>query len=754
MADYDAKVRVIADVETAQMQKLQIQVDKATHKVSVLAKELEELKNKKIPTTEYVELEKKLKAAQADLQRLNEQKKEYASLGFGEAELAGVNRQISDAKSKIEQIIASMQKMTAEGKAFTLGASQDEITEKARQLSLAQAEQRAAITRQQEAYEKMSKSAKKCFKVLHTDTKKSSGLFSQMASRLKGIALSLLVFNWITKGFNAMVSAMKEGFQNLAQYSDDYNDAMSELKSQAVQLKNGLAVAFEPVANVIIPYLAQMVSWLNTAAEAVAQFFAVLQGKNTYTRAKKQVIDYRKSLDAASKSAKRALASFDELNVISEQGSAGGSGEKTGPNPFEDVAIDDSAAKAFQAAVERARKLLDSLKKLMDDLKKGDFLAAGKDISDIISEFLDLLTDGINDIDWEAVGEDIGDLLKGIEWTQILKSAGNFFEALVDAAIDLWCGSFSTAPFETGLATALALISWGGLPGIEVCGASLGKAIAAAAVAAFVGYQIGEKIAETIDPESFNFYEEVKGSEGGIWGYLTSDLESSLDGLLALLMDYQNPASGLALGLVNAILGPFVALPLSMARCAKMAFEGIGLEWEDFSDWWENTGFADWFDEVKDGFSKDKWTFKGIKEGLSAAWQSAVDTVKEIWNAFAGSLNELLTWEVEPVEVFGKTIFEGTTIDLGKFPMLADGAVIQGGKPFAAILGDQRFGQTNIETPVQTMVDAFKQAFAEVGGAYGGQITVVAQLDGEVLFQETVRQNEIFRKSTGSSAYE
>ena len=64
-----------------------------------------------------------------------------------------------------------------------------------------------------------------------------------MATRLKGILLSLLIFNWITKGFNNMVNGMKKGFKNLVLYSEEYNKSISALKSANTQLQNSWAAA-------------------------------------------------------------------------------------------------------------------------------------------------------------------------------------------------------------------------------------------------------------------------------------------------------------------------------------------------------------------------------------------------------------------------------------------------------------------------------------------------------------------------------
>ena len=112
-----------------------------------------------------------------------------------------------------------------------------------------------------------------------------------------------------------------------------------------------------------------------------------------------------------------------------------------------------------------------------------------------------------------------------------------------------------------------------------------------------------------------------------------------------------------------------------------------------------------------------------------------------------------MSWTIDPVTIAGKTVFEGTTISLGKIPMLADGAVIRGGDPFMAVLGDQPRGVTNIETPLPTMVKAFKQAMAECGGMGGGEYTFIAQLNGKAIYEETVRLDRMQKKATGGSSF-
>lgn len=70
-------------------------------------------------------------------------------------------------------------------------------------------------------------------------------------------------------------------------------------------------------------------------------------------------------------------------------------------------------------------------------------------------------------------------------------------------------------------------------------------------------------------------------------------------------------------------------------------------------------------------------------------------------------------------------------------PALAQGAVIPPNREFLAVLGDQRSG-TNIETPLPTMIQAFKQALRESGMA-GGNQTVILEVDGREWGRATVK---------------
>ena len=70
-------------------------------------------------------------------------------------------------------------------------------------------------------------------------------------------------------------------------------------------------------------------------------------------------------------------------------------------------------------------------------------------------------------------------------------------------------------------------------------------------------------------------------------------------------------------------------------------------------------------------------------------------------------------------------------------PRLADGAVIKPNQRFLAELGDQTRG-INIETPLSTMLDAFRGALVESGYGSGGNITIPVYIGGELLDEVVV----------------
>ena len=136
-----------------------------------------------------------------------------------------------------------------------------------------------------------------------------------------------------------------------------------------------------------------------------------------------------------------------------------------------------------------------------------------------------------------------------------------------------------------------------------------------------------------------------------------------------------------------------------------------------------------------------KKVFKGIWNGIVMILESVVNLIIKGVNWLIGKLNSLLENSLlaKGLDLIGIEFRGIPQIPEVHIPRLAQGAVIPPNREFMAVLGDQKSG-TNIETPLATMVQAFKQALAESG--YGGSNEAVLVLDKEVLGKVVYRLNK------------
>lgn len=175
---------------------------------------------------------------------------------------------------------------------------------------------------------------------------KSSNNVSKSILKLSNMFKLML----IRMAMRAAIQGVKEGMQNLVQYSDRANQSMSGLMTNMTYLKNSFAAAFAPILSYVAPVLNTLINLLATAVGYINQFFSALGGGSTFVRAKKANEDYAASLkktggaaSAAGKEAKKALAPFDDLVQIQQQGadaSGGGGGGASPSDMFETVGID------------------------------------------------------------------------------------------------------------------------------------------------------------------------------------------------------------------------------------------------------------------------------------------------------------------------------------------------------------------------------------------------------------------------------
>ena len=159
-----------------------------------------------------------------------------------------------------------------------------------------------------------------------------------------------------------------------------------------------------------------------------------------------------------------------------------------------------------------------------------------------------------------------------------------------------------------------------------------------------------------------------------------------------------------------------------------------------FSSTWESikqifSGFIDFLFGVFTGDWSRAWDgvkeiFRGVWNGIIGLLEGAVNIIIKGVNWLISQLNKIHFEIPDWVPGIGGNSFgiNIPPVNEIEIPRLARGAVIPPNREFLAVLGDQKQG-TNIETPLPTMVQAFKQALSEMGMTR--ESTIVLEVDGQ-----------------------
>lgn len=198
-------------------------------------------------------------------------------------------------------------------------------------------------------------------------------LGSQFVNLAKSIG-RIALYRAVRSAIKNISSAAVEGVQNLARYSAAMNSSdaananrtMSEYASTLQQVKNSIGSAVMPVLTALLPLINTVASAFVTAVNAINMFFQALQGKGTFTKAKKNSVDYAKSLNKASGAAKelqKTLLGFDEINRLNDKNSGGGGGASgvDYSDMFEEAPVNEKVKKF----AEKTREIIEKINEFL-----------------------------------------------------------------------------------------------------------------------------------------------------------------------------------------------------------------------------------------------------------------------------------------------------------------------------------------------------------------------------------------------------
>lgn len=462
----------------------------------------------------------------------------------------------------------------------------------------------------------------------------------------------------------------------------------SEARESIAQLKGALLTLAQPLVSVVVPAFTMLVRVITAVINQISRLVALISGKSVKASANaaKSLNKETKALKGTGGAAKKAasdLAAFDEINQLSgDTADSAGGGGVSADDITPDFSYMDDIS--------------DRLKKIADAVL---LIAAGLALWKVAS----------------GLPGALGSILTKL--SGILIAVGGLI-LLWDGLSDAWNNGVNWKNLLESLAGVVALAG--------------GLAIAFGKVGAGIGLVVsGAALIITA------FKDIVTNG---------ANLQNTLMLISGIV------ATGLGFFFLTGSVIPLVIAGIASVVTAALALTGNLTEFaRNLKD---NIlgGIIQFIKGVFTGNWKSAW--EGVKKVFSGIWNSIVIIAESAINAVIKGLNWLIS-KINTIKftvpswvpgVGGKSIGGHlSSLSEVKLPRLATGAVIPPNKEFLAVLGDQKSG-TNIETPLATMVDAFKQAMAESGG---GTTTVVVQLDGKEIARSTVKNINNMTRAAG-----
>ena len=380
MAEYDGEIRIKTLIEngeaSSKLMQMESQFQKLARESDKFSKTLKDLASQKIPTEEYKAVQMQIEKDTASLDKLLARMDKFLETGGSSKSTTFKRMQydVEELTNSIKYAKGELAAMESSGTAFIDPTTTEEYSKVSEKLLDVQNKQEVLNQKMRETVsnEKSIGAGAKNIEKVGKAAKKSSGLISDMTKRIKQTVVSFAIFGAVMKVSQTISKAFTEGIQNMAKYSSEFNGKMSEMASATATLKNSIGALTAPIISALTPAIVTLCTWITNAINAMNRFIAVISGKSTWTKAKKQQVDYAASLDKTAGSAKKAagaLAAFDDLNVLQKNDSGSGSGGtgSGGSDLYEEVPTGKELSDKIQPFIDYLKKLKVSIKNGWDE---------------------------------------------------------------------------------------------------------------------------------------------------------------------------------------------------------------------------------------------------------------------------------------------------------------------------------------------------------------------------------------------------
>ena len=291
-------------------------------------------------------------------------------------------------------------------------------------------------------------------------------------------------------------------------------------------------------------------------------------------------------------------------------------------------------------------KIGDGINGFFKGFGKSGWKKLGKTISNTFRGFSTTITTALNTVDWEYVGQCIGDFISGIDFGKVTIDLAKLALSVGKAIAKAIKGSMDTAPIETSIIGIFAILKFTGL------GKTIFKTLAT---------KVMTKIAEAIGVESAGVGTIAKAAAKGIGKAITkvpsvigTFISSGAAATAASILASVAAAVGAAFAGWN--IGKLIGEAIMSDEQKKYAYKFKFKDLFTYSPEEWKQGLADWWVDVEDYWGKKtlkvKTKFEATKEKVAGWWSN----VKDWWGDKAVSVKSKLSTKANDLSKWWKNV--------------------------------------------------------------------------------------------------
>ena len=687
--------------------------------IADMQRKLEEMGGSRVQTPEYARLNAEIEKTEASIDRMIDKQEKMESLGVSQnsAQWRSLQYDLEQAIEKYNQLIARKQELEATGAALESVGDTAEYSRMVSDLGTAQrqlADMEARITALSSgageaggflrsaagaagslamnianaakwAGGQLVSAAKAAVSHMGKAAKFAAG---KLVSGLKAAAsqmAKLVVPSMSRNQFDGLISGARKFTLSLLGARGVYallRKAVSAYMQENQALANTMSACWSGIGNILGPIISRLISLVASAVSWVTAFLKLfgIVGKSA-----------TKAIGAAGGAAKKEtdklkkqLASFDELNILSDNGSdsgggGGGGGADAGALP--EIALPDWA------------------KLVADQIKAGDWKGAAT----TLATELNRMVDGFS---WTGLGQKVGKgldgaltflatFLKTFDWMGLGNNLANGVNEILRTVDWGNLGTVLSGKFRILLLTAagfLLNLDWSALAqGFTDFAVSFFDGITEA-IAAVDWYQLGQDVAQFLGEVDWDaVFDSLCGALGAAFGALGEFLlglfeeplrnlgewlydishedgefciEGLIDGLLKGMLQFQLK---IQMWVYNHIFKPFIdgfkkvfgiASPSTVMEeqgnyIIEGLLQGITKTWKKVGEW-----FGKAWGDVK---QKTSEAWDKLKTTVSTAWGNVKETVTSVGGKIKDKVSDTWSKVKESVSSTGDKIGSTST---------------------------------------------------------------------------------------------